>query len=112
MTENKRFTLAYEKGNWWAVRDYDITLWKEEVISLLNELYEENEQLKQSNERFSKTVAEQIIIIKEYREENEQLKQENQELHKLNQEYINNLSDEKKETLSEMLNAILGDDGE
>ena len=55
MTENndstnseneKRFTLAYEKGNWWAVRDYDITLWKEEVISLLNELHEENSLLK------------------------------------------------------------------
>jgi hypothetical protein len=46
MTE-KRFTLAYEKGNWWAVRDRDITLWKEEVVGLLNELVEENEQLKQ-----------------------------------------------------------------
>ena len=38
MTE-KRFTLAYEKGNWWAVKDGDITLWKEETIA-------ENEQLK------------------------------------------------------------------
>ena len=46
MTENKRFKLAYEKGNWWAVCDGDITLWKEEVIHLLNELSEENEQLK------------------------------------------------------------------
>ena len=45
MTE-KRFTLAYEKGNWWAVRDGEITLWKEEVITLLNDFYEENEQLK------------------------------------------------------------------
>lgn len=36
MTE-KRFELAYEKDNWWAVRDGEITLWKEEVISLLNE---------------------------------------------------------------------------
>ena len=47
MTENKRFTLAYEKGNWWAVKDGDITLWKEETIALLNSLNEENEQLKQ-----------------------------------------------------------------
>lgn len=46
MTENKRFSLAYEKGNWWAVRDGDITLWKEEVIHLLNELHEENMMLK------------------------------------------------------------------
>ena len=45
MTE-KRFTLAYEKGNWWAVKDGDITLWKEETIALLNSLNEENEQLK------------------------------------------------------------------
>lgn len=50
--------------------------------------------------------------IKELEKENEQLKKENKELHKLNQEYINNLSDEKKETLSEMLNAIVGDDVE
>ena len=59
MTENndstnseneKRFTLAYEKGNWWAVRDYDITLWKEEVISLLNALHEENQELRMDND--------------------------------------------------------------
>ena len=42
----KRFTLAYEKGNWWAVRDGDITLWKEEVIHLLNELNDEKERWK------------------------------------------------------------------
>lgn len=40
MTEDKRFTLAYEKGKWWAVRDGEITLWKEEVIGLLNEQHE------------------------------------------------------------------------
>lgn len=43
----KRFELAYEKDNWWAVRDGDITLWKEEVIYLLNELAEENQQLRE-----------------------------------------------------------------
>lgn len=47
MTE-KRFTLAYEKGNWWAVKDGDITLGKEEVVGLLNALHEENEQLKKN----------------------------------------------------------------
>ena len=47
MVDDKRFTLAYEKGKWWAVRDYDITLWKEDVIYLLNELHEENQQLRQ-----------------------------------------------------------------
>lgn len=51
MTENKkRFTLAYEKGNWWAVRDGDIILWKEEVIAELNNLHEENVQLKIENQ--------------------------------------------------------------
>lgn len=42
----KRFTLAYEKENWWAVRDGAITLWKEEVITELNKLHEENQVLK------------------------------------------------------------------
>ena len=53
MTE-KRFELAYETNRqnviWWAVRDGDITLWKEETVATLNELYEENEQLKKQNE--------------------------------------------------------------
>lgn len=48
----KRFTLAYsddsEKSKWWAVRDEDITLWKEEVVYLLNQLHEENEQLRET----------------------------------------------------------------
>ena len=50
MSETKRFELAYEKGNWWAVRDGDITLWKEEVIHLLNELHYENQLLHKINE--------------------------------------------------------------
>lgn len=50
MTENKRFKLAYKQDEWWAVRDGEITLWKEEVIHLLNELSEENEELKTSKE--------------------------------------------------------------
>ena len=50
MSETKRFELAYEKGNCWAVRDGDITLWKEEVIHLLNELHYENQLLHKINE--------------------------------------------------------------
>lgn len=65
MTENKRFKLAYEKGNWWAVRDGDITLWKEEVIHLLNELSEENEQLKQRNDRQAKQLDRLYSLIEE-----------------------------------------------
>ena len=41
MIENKRFGLAYDHGDWWAVRDGDITLWKEEVVDLLNKLFDE-----------------------------------------------------------------------
>lgn len=45
----KRFALAYETNDqysiWWAVRDGDITLWKEEVVDCLNSLHEENERL-------------------------------------------------------------------
>lgn len=43
--ESKRFNLAYEKGEWWAVNDSGICLWKEEVIHTLNELYETNQEL-------------------------------------------------------------------
>lgn len=48
MIENKRFGLAYDHGGWWAVRDGDITLWKEEVVDLLNKLFDENQFLKNS----------------------------------------------------------------
>ena len=48
MIENKRFGLAYDHGDWWAVRDGDITLWKEEVVDLLNKLFDENQFLKNS----------------------------------------------------------------
>ena len=40
----------------WAVRDGDITLWKEEVIHLLNELSDENEQLKQRDAELIKKI--------------------------------------------------------
>lgn len=51
----KRFSLAYsndlENDNWWAVRDGDVTLWKEEVVDLLNRLDDRNREL---NNRCSK----------------------------------------------------------
>ena len=50
MNENKRFSLKYEQGNWWAVCDGDITLWKEEVIHLLNEFDEKVDDLINENE--------------------------------------------------------------
>lgn len=77
MTENKRFKLAYEKGNWWAVRDGDITLWKEEVISLLNVLHEENQKLLTLSNMKKGALVE---AVKDLTKENEQLKQRNTEL--------------------------------
>ena len=51
MTVNNRFQLAYETNDqyciWWAVRDGDITLWKEEVVSLLNQLNQELKTVKE-----------------------------------------------------------------
>ena len=79
MTENKRFKLAYEKGNWWAVRDGDITLWKEEVIHLLNELYEENQKLLTLTNMKKGALVE---AIKELTKENEQLKYHIEKLRK------------------------------
>ena len=54
---------------------------EEDVCDLLNELVikcnhleKENEQLKQSNDRFADTVAKQVSLLIELRKENEQLK--------------------------------------
>ena len=79
MTENKRFKLAYEKGNWWAVRDGDITLWKEEVISLLNVLHEENQKLLTLSNMKKGALVE---AVKDLTKENEQLKHRIEELRK------------------------------
>ena len=50
------------------------------VINLMNRLVEENEQLKQSNDRFADTVAKQVSLLIELRKENEQLRKENEQL--------------------------------
>lgn len=34
--EEDRYALAYEKGEWWAVSHGPLLLWKEEVVTLLN----------------------------------------------------------------------------
>ena len=92
MTE-KQFTLAYllnnEDDDWWAVRNGEITLWKEEVVDLLNE--QDKEIQAQSN------------VIKGYQERNEKLFKQTQELQERNnrqakliekqQEQINNYID-------------------
>ena len=45
--EDKRFTFAYGEhgGKSWAVRDGIITLWRGEVVAILNDLHENNELL-------------------------------------------------------------------
>ena len=45
----KRFELAYEQGDWWAVRDGDITLWKEEVVNKMNEQQSTIERMQEEN---------------------------------------------------------------
>ena len=79
MTE-KRFTLAYEKGDWWAVRDGDITLWKEEVIGELNALHEENEKLKRQICNLEHTRDFCAECCERLEKENEQLKSEIREV--------------------------------
>ena len=86
MTENKRFEYKNHKvfdnltgeehsSNMVSVNVLNqLARVNREGVKKVQKLAKENEQLKESNERFSKTVAEQIIMIKEYREENEQLK--------------------------------------
>ena len=87
-TENKRFELANVLGNWWEVRDGDITLWKEEVIDLLNELNDENEQLKQSYKEFEDECQSTFNAMSRkqndlYRK-NFKLKEENERLKRIN----------------------------
>lgn len=79
MTENKRFELAYEKDNGWAVRDRDITLRKEEVIHLLNGIYEDNQKLLTLSNMKKGALVE---AVKDLTKENEQLKYHIEKLRK------------------------------
>ena len=76
MTERFNLVGSYLYDGDECISHFDDPKHRDEIVELLNDFYNENEQLKESNGRFSKTVAEQIIMIKEYREENEQLKQQ------------------------------------
>ena len=75
MTEQERFKLAYKKDDWWAVRDGEITLWKEEVVHLLNELYEENRQLRDNCKNYVWYKAYKRLLNK-----NKQLEQKNHKI--------------------------------
>ena len=69
----KRFKLAYADYDWWAICDKEnpteLGISGEDVVELLNELSEENEQL-----RHDATIL--IQSNQDYRKENEQLKQQ------------------------------------
>ena len=60
MTE-ERFQLSYETNKqyciWWAVRDGGITLWKEEVVYLMNQLNDENIKLKEEIQMLKITIS-------------------------------------------------------
>ena len=47
MAENKRFELACTNNKGWVVLDRGNILWRKEIIRLLNELHEENEEMKE-----------------------------------------------------------------
>ena len=56
--EDKRFMFAYGEngGKSWAVRDYDITLWRGEVVGTLNQLHEKNIQLEKENSKLKNEI--------------------------------------------------------
>lgn len=79
--ETEVWDVVFDTENTYAfmVRDTDTA---SDLCDLLNEqqatisaLKEENEQLKQSNDRFADTVAKQVSLLIELRKENEQLRQ-------------------------------------
>lgn len=74
--EDKRFTLAHENDKWWAVRDGDITLWKEEVIHLLNEFDNETQQLQKENKELKTLVS----FYKSFQNDARKLEKENRQL--------------------------------
>lgn len=56
--EDKRFMFAYGEngGKSWAVKDYDITLWRGEVIGTLNQLHEDNIRLEEENSKLKNEI--------------------------------------------------------
>ena len=91
MTE-KRFTFAYETNNqyliWWAVRDGDITLWKEEVVDLLNDLNDECNFLKIENESLEDGATRYAELYHKSLKENEELKSEIEKLSYTNEDLL------------------------
>ena len=85
MTENKRF-LIDDAGELIDLENHKFIDYGDECCKLLNELSDENEQLKRSVQYWyaehKRIVNNYVDKIKEVEKENEQLKKENYELHK------------------------------
>ena len=62
---DKRFVKTHKTINWWAVLDNGEELLEDEVVELLNELHEENEQLKSDNFNLNKSVEYLDETVKE-----------------------------------------------
>ena len=73
MTE-KRFVKTHKTINWWAVLDNGKELLENEVVELLNELHEENEQLKTTIQQLRTDNTKQKKQLNTTMKENEQLK--------------------------------------
>lgn len=80
MTE-KRFTLAYEDYDWWAICDKEnpteLGISGLDIVELLNELHEENKELQRHLDVMRSGALTDDKRIKELYDENEQLKQRN-----------------------------------
>lgn len=80
MTENKRFELAPTNNKGWVVLDRGNILWKDEILHLLNELSEENEELKERVKQLQRRTDTQKLINKSLKNNEEYNKKSIQKL--------------------------------
>ena len=110
MTEKTRF-IYRDSSMWFSFIDRQTGKHLNAIMccNLMNELHEENEQLRTKNNAYLQdieTFKEENTALKL---ENEWLKEENQELHRLNHEEVESWSDEKKQMIADFSNLMFGD---
>ena len=80
----KRFTFYYERGNEVVIKDSGKRFSNKQLVDLLNEMSDENGQLKEENEQLKKeykiAIDEMVTDYKKLEKENEQLKKDVKEL--------------------------------
>ena len=95
MTENTRFNLvgSYLYDGDECISHFDDPKHRDEIVELLNDFYNENEQLKRRNKGlqselqiFKEDVSHSNLQINKLTDENEQLKQQLKHLRKLSNE--------------------------